>query len=106
MKTSGRHGVAISACALLFIVGSALAATAQTSTVGGRAPGASTTPGSSGAGGRLILYGTPGNCPPTIACETPREPREPPRLRRSKICDRWMLVTTPDGNRVRKCVER
>lgn len=31
----------------------------------------------SGSGSAVLVYGTPGNCPPTIACG---EPRRPPRL--------------------------
>lgn len=31
----------------------------------------------SGSGSAVLVYGTPGNCPPTIACG---EPRRPPRI--------------------------
>jgi len=39
--------------------------------------------GASGAGGEtsaVIVYGTPGNCPPTIACGAPPTHRVPPRI--------------------------
>lgn len=103
MKTSKRHGTTITALAILFVLGSTFAAAAQSQ---GRSQSRSDPSGSAGSDpGRIILYGTPGNCPPTIACAPPRE-EQPRRRAKTKICDKWEIVTTATGKRIKKCLER
>lgn len=63
-----------------------------------------TSTGGGSEGGRLVRYGTPGNCPPTIVCS--EEPRRPKTAVTSSSCDRWEWRTTADGQRVRKCLDR
>ncbi|TBW34387.1 hypothetical protein EYW49_18280 [Siculibacillus lacustris] len=78
--------------------------TAPAQTVGHNQPSTSppTPTGASGGGSSVLLYGSPGNCPPTIACG-PSETRLPPHrvkpVKRVK-CDRWVVE---NGVRVRDC---
>lgn len=93
------HFASICAATLLVLAGSVASAEAQTA--GNRSstpPGA----GSSGNTGRVLLYGTPENCPPTIACE----PRQPKKIVPLPRCDRWEYVQTSSGRRIRRCLER
>ena len=72
---------------------------------GGRGgPTGTTGAGRSGEGGALVLFGTPGNCPPTRACADEERQRQPRRDGKA-ICTRWEMVTTANGRRIRKCIE-
>lgn len=94
------HRIIAASCAaaLLFLAGSVATVEAQTRGQG-RTP---STPGSSGSPGAVILYGSPGNCPPTIACGNQRTRR----LIHEGSCDRWEYVRTATGERVRRCMDR
>ena len=56
----------------------------------------------SGGSSAVIVYGTPGNCPPTIACG---EPRRPPRLVKVKPyepCGEYR----PGSDRYLRCIRQ
>lgn len=92
------HLAAIFVSTLLFLAGSVASVEAQTT--GGRT---STTGPGSGDGttsGRILLYGSPENCPPTRACEQ----RPPRKVVTPGACDRWEYVRTSSGRRIRRCV--
>ncbi|MCE1234923.1 MAG: hypothetical protein LWW93_01065 [Hyphomicrobiales bacterium] len=79
----------------------AFAGVAEAQSQGGRGGGSG---GGSGGGdadnGDLVLYGTPGNCPPTRDCGTRRPPRT---VGVGDPCSRWEVVTTRTGRHIRVC---
>lgn len=85
----------------LGVIGSIGPVTAQTHST---QSSTTTSTGGGSEGGRLVRYGTPGNCPPTVACSD--ETRRPPTAATPSSCDRWEWRTGSDGLRVRKCLER
>lgn len=92
--------------AVLAIAGTSVDAYAQRAQSQSRT---STGSGDNGSSGQVVLYGQPGNCPPTIACAParPREPEQPrkPRLVRAKThCD--TIVVERTGEVVKRCIER
>lgn len=96
-----KRGIIASSCAaaLLFLAGSVGTVEAQTKGSGQSATGGA----GSSSGGNLVLYGSPGNCPPTIACGngTPRRVFD-----RRSSCDQWDHRRTASGRWIRRCLDR
>jgi hypothetical protein len=86
---SPRRFAIVSATLVVAFLGGLAAASAQTT--GGNGRGAD---GGHGSGntpkGAVILLGTPGNCPPTIAC-APTNPDQPRKPKRKSVghCDEF-----------------
>lgn len=92
---------AIAAACLAAFIGQAGAQTAGGNRGGGGPDGGN------GTDGTVVLYGSPGNCPPTIAC-APQRPQQPPRkvrIKRSDACGQW-IVHWVNGTRIRECRDR
>lgn len=73
---------------------------ASAQTRGGKAP-SKPSGGTSEPAGAILLYGQPGNCPPTMACG-PKKPVPPVR---SRHCVKWELTKTVSGQTIRRCLD-
>ncbi|MER2606727.1 MAG: hypothetical protein ABTQ29_12905 [Siculibacillus sp.] len=103
MFASPRHPLLVVAAAVALALTVGTAHAQKTSGSGSRAPGQGAHGGESG---KVLLYGTPNNCPPTIAC-APREPNRVPRHRRLvRHCDQWEQVSDVHGRTVERCLVR
>lgn len=103
------------AAALLLALAGAVQAQSAGGPGGGSAGGSSGSSNAAGGGvggaepssGALVLYGTPGNCPPTLACggETRRPPRpqRPATIAVAESCERREVAVTPTGRRIEIC---
>lgn len=66
---------------------------------GGAAPSGPGAGGPATSAGALVLYGSNGNCPPTIACP----PTEQKPADRKLHCTDWEITKTASGRTVRRC---
>lgn len=98
-SNSLRFPLALATTLLLIAASPALAQSRSSRTTG------SSNPHTDSEGGRVILFGTPGNCPPTIACG-PEQQRRPVFTAKPVTCDHWEWVRTTTGKRIRRCLER
>ena len=89
---------------LVFALMGGLASASAQSAGGGRGGGSDGGPGgNSGGGSAVIVYGTPGNCPPTVACGGPEVHRPKVRwVKPSELCGDHF----PDGRLHRRCMAR
>lgn len=101
LRTSRTRLVLVAASLVVALVGGIASASAQ-SNGGGRGGGSGNSNGS-GGGSDVIVYGTPGNCPPTIGCgsETQRpRPSKPKVYRQRDLCGDHL----PESPAYRRCM--
>lgn len=119
MLKSVRNTLVVSIATLAIAVlagGTAHAQKTSSASSGGGASTSSSTAGagggergsSTGEGGRVITYGTSGNCPPTIACTQQERPRR--QVVRARVhrehCEDWVPVYDEYGRRQYRCLIR
>lgn len=101
LRTSRSRLALVAATIALALAGGIASAHAQSSN-GGRGGGGGASNGS-GGGSDVIVYGTPGNCPPTIGCggETQRpRPSKPKVYRQRDLCGDHL----PESPAYRRCI--